>query len=539
MGHGKETPRQKMIGLMYLFLTALMALNVSKDVLNSFILVGESLEKTIANYESKNEKMYSEFAKQYMLNPSKVGKYKESSDKVKESAEHLFGTLEGHKMGLAKYAEGEEAPAVKDGVFKIDLLEQKDNIDKGGEYFGELGFKHGVEIKKQLEEYRELLLEIIPEKDSASILLRHNIEHTLETHDHPGKEGEQPHSWISVTFEHIPLIADFVMLTKLQTDVKNMETDVLNYLFNQISANDFKVNAMEATVIPNSSYVMKGGEYKAKVFLAAYDSTQAPEILVGDYKEVEKGKFEMIGSYQTLKVDKGKGDYSVSASAVGERKWRGLIRVKAPDGNLISYPFDEEYQVAQPNLVVSPTKMNVFYYGIENPVAISVPGIPANLIEPRIAEGATIKKVADGYEVKPTKRSGTVSIQVMAEIEGSKKSMGSMEFRIKTIPEPKAKVMGQSSGTISIAMLSNAPGVYAELEDFVFDLKFQITGFTLVSQDGIYSKELSTKGNSFSREQQEAIKNAKKGARITIENIVSRGPDGQEKPLSPIVFKLK
>ena len=183
--------------------------------------------------------------------------------------------------------------------------------------------------------------------------------------------------------------------------------------------------------------------------------------------------------------------------------------------------------------------MNVFYYGIENPVAISVPGIPANKIEPRIAEGAIISKVADGYEVKPTKRSGTVSIQVMAEIEGSKKSMGSMDFRIKTIPEPKAKVMGQSSGSISIAMLSNAPGVYAELEDFVFDLKFQITGFTLVTQDGIYSKELNTKGNSFSREQQDVIKAAKKGGRITIENIVARGPDGQEKPLSPIVFKLK
>ncbi|HAM98903.1 MAG TPA: hypothetical protein DCQ26_09875 [Marinilabiliales bacterium] len=539
MGHGKETPRQKMIGLMYLFLTAMLALNVSKDVLNSFILVGESLEKTIVNYESKNEKMYSEFAKQYMLNPDKVGKWKESSDKVKVSAESLFNNLEGHKMGLAVYAEGAEAPAVKEGTFKIDLLEQKDNVDKGGEYFGELGKKHGVEIKKQLEEYRELLLDIIPEKDSATMLLRQNIEHTLETHDHPGKEGEAPHGWVSVTFEHIPLIADFVMLTKLQTDVKNIETDVLNYLFNQISANDFKVNAMEATVIPNSSYVMKGGEYKAKVFLAAYDSTQAPEILVGDYRKNADGKYEMVGSYQTLKVEKGKGEYTTSASSVGDRKWRGLIKIKAPDGGVNAYPFDEAYQVAQPNLVVSPTKMNVFYYGIENPVAISVPGIPANKIEPRIAEGAIISKVADGYEVKPTKRSGTVSIQVMAEIEGSKKSMGSMDFRIKTIPEPKAKVMGQSSGSISIAMLSNAPGVYAELEDFVFDLKFQITGFTLVTQDGIYSKELNTKGNSFSREQQDVIKAAKKGGRITIENIVARGPDGQEKPLSPIVFKLK
>jgi gliding motility-associated protein GldM len=536
MGHGQETPRQKMIGLMYLFLTALMALNVSKDVLNSFILVGESLEKTINNYKSKNEKLYEEFSKQNALNQDKVGPWKREADKVKEKANELFELLEGHKVGLAKYAEGEESKAVQDGKFQIDLLDQKDNIDKGGEYFGELGYKHGVTIREQINEYRELLLEIVPENQEE---LRHNIEHTLETHDHPGKEGEAPHSWVSVTFEHIPLIADFVILTKLQTDVKNMETDVVNYLFNQISAGDFKVNAMEATVIPNSSYVMKGSEYSAKVFLAAYDSTQAPTILIGDYKEISEGKYEMLGAFDSLKVEQGKGIFSRMAQSVGDKKWGGLIKIKSPNGGESMYPFNVEYQVAEPNLVVSPTKMNVFYYGIENPVAISVPGIPADKILPSIPSGATIRKVSDGYEVKPTKKSGTVQVQVFAQIDGNRKSMGSMEFRIKTIPEPKSKVMGQSSGSISKALLSNAPGVYAELEDFVFDLKFQITQFTLVSQDGIYTRELNAKGNSFTREQTDAISAAKKGARITIENIEARGPDGQVKPLAPIVFKLK
>lgn len=536
MGHGKETPRQKMIGLMYLFLTALMALNVSKDVLNSFILVGESLEKTIVNYKSKNDKLYEEFAKQNALNPDKVGQWKTKSDEVQKNASSLFEMLEGHKIGLAKYAEGEETPAVANGKFDINLLEQKDNIDKGGEYFGELGKKHGVAIREGINEYRELLLKIVPPTETELIS---NIEKTLDTHDHPGKEGEAPHSWVSVTFEHIPLIADFVMLTKLQTDVKNMETDVVNFLFNQITAGDFKVNAMEATVIPNSSYVMRGGEYNAKVFLAAYDSTQAPTILIGDYRETNEGKYEMLGAYDSLTVERGKGIYKKAATSVGDKKWGGLIKVKSPGGEEVMYPFEVEYQVAEPNLVVSPTKMNVFYYGIENPVAISVPGIPSDKIIPTIPSGATIRKVKDGYEVKPTKRNGTVAVQVFAEIDGSRKSMGSMEFRIRTIPSPVAKVMGQASGSISKAMLSNAPGVYAELEDFVFDLKFVITQFTLVSQDGIYTKELNVKGNSFSKEQQDAIKGAKTGSRITIENIEARGPDGQVKPLAPIVFKLK
>ncbi|MBI9066616.1 MAG: gliding motility protein GldM [Salinivirgaceae bacterium] len=536
MGHGKETPRQKMIGLMYLFLTALMALNVSKDVLNSFILVGESLEKTIKNYESKNEKLYQEFEKQHTLNPDKVGEWMEEANKVRKSAEELFKMLEGHKMGLAVYAEGPEAPAVASGEFNIKLLDQKDNIDKGGEYFGELGKKHGVEIKKAINEYQELLLERIPKSEKE---LRHNIEVVLETHDHPDPEGGAPHSWVSATFEHIPLIADFVILSKLQTDVKNMETDVANYLFNQITAGDFKVNAMAATVIPNSSYILKGSEYAADVFLAAYDSTQAPSILVGNYKENEDGTFNMVGSYDSLIVEGGRGKYKVNTSSTGTKEWGGLIRITAPDGGIQMYPFKESYQVAIPSLVVSPTKMNVFYYGIENPVAISVPGIPANDIKPRIASGATINKVKDGYIVKPTKRTGNVSVQVYADINGTQKSMGAMEFRIKTVPSPIAKVMGQASGSISQAMLSNAPSVYAELEDFVFDLKFVITKFTLVAQDGIYTREYISKGSQFTNEQKGAIKAAKRGSRITIENIEAKGPDGIDKPLSPIVFKLK
>jgi gliding motility-associated protein GldM len=207
----------------------------------------------------------------------------------------------------------------------------------------------------------------------------------------------------------------------------------------------------------------------------------------------------MVGNYQTLKVEKGKGIYNVVASSIGERSWGGLIRVKRPDGTISSYPFETKYSVAEPNLVISPTKMNVFYYGIDNPVAISVPGIPEDKIKPTIASGATIKKSAEGYDVKPTVKGGTVTIQVSAEIDGKVKPMGSMVFRIKTIPEPKAKVMGYSQGNIERAILMNAPGVTAELEDFVFDLKFRITKYTVATTVSGMTKELNKKEMSLIR----------------------------------------
>lgn len=535
MGHGQETPRQKMIGLMYLFLTAMLALNVSKSVLNSFILVSESLEKTVANSINKNDKTYTEFALANAANPAKVGPWKEKSDEVKNSAEDLFEKLEGHKVGLAKYAEGEDTEAVVDGKFITAKLSQKDNIDKGGEYFGDLGLKHGLALKDKMDAFRELLLDIIPETEET---LRNNVEQTLSTHGHKDEEGIN-HTWQEINFTHMPLIADFVMLSKLQTDVKNMETDVINYLFSQISAGDFKVNKIMATVIAKSNYVMTGGEYQAEVFIAAYDSTQDPEIYLGDFKESSPGKYEIPDNAEKLEMLNGKGIFKRSAKNVGDEKWGGLIKLKNPDGGASFYPFEAEYQVAQSNVVISPTKMNVFYYGIDNPVDISVPGIPSNSIIPRIAGGASINKARKGYIVKPTKKSGTVKVNVYANIDGNQKLMGNMEFRIKTVPGPKAKVMGKSSGSISKAMLSNAPGIYAELEDFVFDLKFQVTQFTVVAQSGIYTREFTVKGSKFSREQLEAIKAAKKSSRITIENIEARGPDGQVKPLSPIVFKLK
>lgn len=541
MGHGKETPRQKMIGLMYLFLTALMALNVSKDVLNSFVQVSKSLEQTIANYKTKNEKVYNEFAKQAMINEEKVGPWKAKADKVKEEADKIYAMLEGHKIELAYYAEGPETEVVDPETKKVDpsKLMAKDNIDKGAEYFIRGGAKDapGLEIRGAINDYKQVLLDIVPEEEKD---LRHSIEVTLETHDHPPTDKEEGHSWESYTFAHIPLIADFVAVTTIQTNVKNTETDVINYLLNKIDAGDFKVNAMEAMAIANSNYVMRGSDYEAKVFVAAYDSTKAPTIIVGDYSVDENGEYKFSKDTVHLNVKNGKGIYKTAARKVGLAKWGGVIAMDKPDGSKEYYKFEQEYQVAEPNLVVSPTKMNVFYFGIDNPVDISVPGIPGNKIKPSISGGgATIKKTREGYVVKPTKSSGKVNVSVTAEIDGKQKSMGSMPFRIKTIPEPKAKVLGKSGGTINKAALTNAPGVVAQLEDFVFDLKFRVTKFTVTVTKGGYTSELVSKGNKFTKKQKDALKGIKTGSKIIIEGIEAVGPDGRTKPLSPIIFKVK
>jgi hypothetical protein len=163
---------------------------------------------------------------------------------------------------------------------------------------------------------------------------------------------------------------------------------------------------------------MKGENYRSEIFVAASDSNQAPAVLIGNYKKLEDGTYEMVGSYDSLPVENGRGIFERSASSVGNKSYKGLVVMKRPDEGFVQYPFEEEYQVAEPNLVVSPTKMNVFYSGIPNPVAISVPGLREDQIKASISSGATIRKVSDGYEVKPTKNSGTVDVIVKAQIQG-------------------------------------------------------------------------------------------------------------------------
>lgn len=270
MGHGKETPRQQMIGLMYLFLTCMLALNVSKDVLDSFVLVSEGLERTVNNYKTKNQKVYDEFDKQLTINENKVRPWKDKADSFKVLTDSLYNTIENYKKGFLTLAEGSNIENVYKGDrYVLDSMTSKDNIDFGGQYFILEG--RGELLKSKIDEYREAALALIPESEANIV---DGIKATLNTESHVDKEGAV-HTWAMRTFEHIPAVADVAMLEKLKVDIKNVETDVINYLFKQISAGDFKFNALSATVIANSNYVMRGSDYSATVFLAAFDSTQA------------------------------------------------------------------------------------------------------------------------------------------------------------------------------------------------------------------------------------------------------------------------
>ena len=549
MAHGKETPRQKMIGMMYLVLTALLALNVRKDVLDAFILVDEGLAKTTKNFYYKNSQMYDQFQKSAAQNEMKAKKWSDLAQEVKKRSDDLYNMIHDYKIEILKTSEKSNFVNIYDENTKeIDgeEIQVKDNYDIPSQIMvGDNNDGEAFKLKNEIVNYREYLLSLITNPESSESVIS-SIKENLNTDDPPPKEGEQQ-SWETEHFEHLPLIAVTTLMSKMQADVRNAESDILRYLYSRITGDEISFNKIEPTVIPNSNYIIRGNEYFAEIFIAASDTTKNPVILVGPYdsSETEDGVVEYFPKkdyvYDTVPINpttkKGEHVFKPATSSV----WGGLIQIQNPNGTVTSYPFQKEYQVVEPSLTVSPTKMNVFYLGVDNPVDIAVPGVTADKVFPGINNGR-IRKASKGYIVNPA-RVGQAQVTIMAEVNGAKKSMGAKLFRVEKVPDPYPAIKGLKRG-MKIAnrnsLLTSGAGVEAQMPDgFAFDLTFRITEFELIYTVRGLTQRITNKGGSFNSSVQDAIRNMGRGDVLFISGVKAVGPDGIVRDIGSISVTLR
>ena len=525
MAHGKETPRQKMIGMMYLVLTAMLALNVSKEVLDAFTLVDGGLTTTTANFAAKNAGLYDKFNIAYEQNAEKVGDWKTRAEEVKAMSNDLYEFLNQCKIEIV---EKKDADAIIDGEVHLEEVKAKDDQNIPAEIM--LVNKRGTELKAKIEEYREFLLTLIEDKQTYASTVE-SVEDILstevpETLYHNKKKGETP-TWESTYFEFLPLASVITLLSKMQGDVRNVEAEMLNYLLGQVDAGDFKVNVIEPVVISKSNYVFKGIPYHAEVFLAAYDSTNIPEV------KLEDGTI--------LETSGGKGIYEVTYNSIGMKKWGGVISIEK-DGQVTSKPFTAEFEVAESNATVSATGMNVFYRGIPNPVEISVGGVAERDVIAQISSGS-IKRVGAGtYQVRPSVGKENATISVFANIDGQRKLMSRAVFRVYDLPKPDAKIEGVqgSEGALTVGALSRLQNVRAEAEDFVFEVDYKVQSFEVAfsGSGGIWSS-LPSGSDRFTGEQKNLFRQLRAGQRIMIEKIKATGPDGRVQNLNSITITVR
>jgi gliding motility-associated protein GldM len=293
-------------------------------------------------------------------------------------------------------------------------------------------------------------------------------------------------------------------------------------------------------VDPLTSYVTVGSTYKADIFLGAYDPQNKPIVELAKNGTVDTVKMEVIGEKEILPIGPdGKAKLEIPATGAGERTYRGVVVFRPVGGAEQRFVFEDKFEVAAPNLVVSPTKMNVFYRGVENPVEISVAGYSAKDIAPSMSNGS-LSKAQQGYIVKPGKdNESTVSVTV-TNADGTKKSLLGVKFRVKNVPNPAPYFAGKSVNdeTIKKTELSAAQYVIAKMENFEFDLKFEVIEFTLTMIVSGTPIEKTSKGSALSGDMKEMMAKAKPGQKVYIERIKARGPDGTVRSLGTLSFKV-
>ena len=506
-----ETPRQKMIGMMYLVLTAMLALNVSADILNGFVLVNNSLRSTLTTSETRNNALYSRFQYDYEQNPVKVGEWLDKAKVIRAEADSVFNFIEGMKMRIARIADG------RDG--NPDSLQNRQNLDAAGqvglvEKIG--GMTRGQILQNKLHAFRDTLNGVVEQE-------------ALRTQFASMFAAESTISgtpWENQIFEFMPAVASVTILTKFQNDIRNAEAEAVQYLMRQTDAGDFRVNLIDAAILAKSDYVISGGKYSARIILAAQDTTKRPIVKVGD------------------RVIPG-GLYEVSATTVGTFTYKGTIELPGVDGaDPIVRPFTGAYTVGAPVAIISADLMNVFYAGIENPVSISVPGVPAANIQATI-EGGTITRTTKGWSVKPARVGQNAVINVSATIDGKSQFIGKGTFRVKALPPPVAFITYKDAqgnpakykgGTpFNKAFLLASDGVRAELDDADLDVTYNVLSFETNTTDSMGNTiiELSD-GNKFSTRQMNQLKGMPKGRRFFITRTKAKGPDGIERVLPPI-----
>jgi len=570
MAGAKETPRQKMIGMMYLVLTALLALNISKEILNGFVKVENGLRKTDQTVQSQSRETMLEFEAKFLQDQQKVKPYYDAAKDVQEKADALYDHITQLKANIMAVASGDREIVDADGdlsmyiamdklsrrdtVLSIQYLEKKDEYQEITAYLvgGEPGDpKEGPftasELKAKLEGFRDELkgisfTDFVGNEFAVSPGLKASLDKTF-VYEKEMEDGKEV-LWEAANFFDVPIAAVIPILSKLQIDVENAKANLMTELIAGIEGKSYKFTNLMPLVVPESNYILRGDSFRADILLAAFDATNSPDIFVDDREW--NGRDSNLLAYDgkdPLRIEGGLGKLRIATRgmSLGERNYKGLIRFQGPDGNVGDYPFyTPEFTVAEPALVVSPTKMNVFYRGVPNPVEISVPGVSSDKLDVRITGGHRIKPDGETFIVEPGAGS-EASIEVTATLpDGSKKSLPGREFRVKRIPDPSPRFAGKSPSdkTITKVLLENAPSVGALMENFDFDVEVRVKRFNVTVTKGGTFVEQSSSSNMVTANMKELFRSVGRGSVVYIEDIVVSMPDGTERALPTMKLKV-
>ncbi|MFN4915678.1 MAG: hypothetical protein ACK5FT_10210 [Sphingomonadales bacterium] len=544
MAGGKTTPRQKMINMMYLVLTALLALNVSKEIIKAFNLIENSLNTSTSNIKAKNEMTLKAIGKEDNASAKAA---MEIANEAKKITDQFEKNMDGVKKDLEDLSGGRktdpEAMLVKGGVAE---LSQGDNMEVHSNYFllenkpakpdgkpwmyAPSGKMRGDAVFDEINKTREDLLALLDkavknpnlggkdDKGETKKLLeeaKNSLKAKTALIAENGKNSDgKDQKWVSMYLEHSPLAGVFALISKYVNDARSLESEVTAVLAKAVNASDFKFDKLAAVISAPNSAIMQNQTYEADIMLAAYNSKAQMNITVGG---------------AAVEIKDGIGKYKVTGGSPGEFNYKVNIAVPGPGGKIENLTAEAKYSVFPPMAAISADELNVFYVGLENPISVAVAGVDSRNVAVSASAG-NLQNIGGGrYKVLFPARQGNESvISVSAKMgDGRVVPMGSKKFKIRNVPRPVFRAGAISfDKPIQLSALMAQSSAVAILENFVYDgVKYTVQGFTFTGIGRTGPKKTTVTGSSL-----QGIKGILGGMRagefVMFSDIRAVGPSG-------------
>lgn len=507
-----KEPRQKMINIMYLVLTALLALNVSAEILNAFRTVDNSLIGTNKQINLSTEQILTSLNEKRSdpASAARANVWFPKAEQAKAYSKEMFDYIQGLRVRILKDA-GFDPAKNGDSSFKAD------NLDIATRIMVEEG--EGKKLQKKLEEYKQKMLAIDP-------LIASEFKNSLQINTSvPETQDKSNKTWEGAYFRMVPTVAAITILSKFQNDVKTSENKVVSFAHEQVGKVTVRFDTYTAIVGQSSNYVMPGQEIEIMAGVGAFSKAAQPQITIN-------GQGAAVG-------EDGAARMKLAGGGIGSHSVPITIRYVDQEGKPQTITKTVEYTVGQSNASIALDKMNVLYANIDNPVTVAASGGGDDKVQVSISGGGgSLRKVGPGKYIARV-ANVTDDCKITVSVDG--KVAGVSQFRVRTIPDPVATVGGRAAGdNVNAGEFRSQAGVGAYIKDFPFDLKYSVTGFTISADtdDGDIA-EAAVQGNTWNANAQRIVRGVKPGQLVTIDNIRAIGPDGRTRKLPSLLYYIK
>jgi gliding motility-associated protein GldM len=507
-----KEPRQKMINLMYLVLTALLALNVSAEILNAFKTVNRSIEETNTIIDASTGEVMTSLMKKTTDSETaeKAKIWFAKAKQIQDSTDALNKYIQDLKDSI--YAEAGFNPKKNgDSTFKEDNQDIATRLLVEGKY--------GKELFNRLASYKKNMLAIDP-------LIAREFANSLQINlSAPRSTSQGNRTWEAAYFRMVPTVAAITILSKFQNDVRTTENKLITFCHQQVGKVEIVFDQFAPIVGQSSNYLMPNQELTITAGVGAFNSQAQPQISIGGQSyQVEKGV-----ATATIRVgNSGGGSVPIVINYVDQDNKPQVFRTEA------------KYTIGTANAAISLPDMNVLYIGIDNKVVVSGGGVGAEKLRVGISGGGGSISGSNGnYVVRVSQITDQCTITA-STTDG--KTLGGLTFRVRTIPRATATVGGYESGaSVSKGAFAAQAGVGAGIKDFPLNLSYKVTSFEVVADDPESGDIIAIpcQGNTWSEAARRAISRLQPGGIITIENIRCLGPDGRTTTLPSLLYNIK